>query len=111
MFIFLSYYIINKLVYKNRIYDVITEMKLFLCFNLVYYIVQNLYTTLRVKDTIDVSIFSHFLAVMRYRDAFGMISECLRNLYCPQKMGLECACEFKIMSTKSGKKNMSKYPT
>ncbi len=57
MFTFLSYYIINKLVYKNRIYDVITEMKLFLCFNLVYYIVQNLYTTLRVKDTIDVSIF------------------------------------------------------
>ena len=97
MFTFLSYYIINKLVYKNRIYDVITEMKLFLCFNLVYYIVQNLYTTLRIKNAIGVSIFFSFFVVMRYRDAFGMISGCLRNLYCLQKMGLKCPCEFKIM--------------
>ena len=52
---------------------------------LVYYIVQNLYTTLRVKNAIGMSFFFHFLAVMRYRDAFGMISGCLRNLYCPQK--------------------------
>lgn len=55
--------------------------------------------------------FSHFLAVMRYRDAFGMISECLRNLYCPQKMGLKCACEFKNMSTKRRKENVGKHPT
>ena len=71
MFTFLSYYIINKLVYKNRIYDVITEMKLFLCFNLVYYIVQNLYTTLRVKNTIGVSIFFSFFCC-------NEVSGCLR---------------------------------
>ena len=46
--------------------------------------------------------FSHFLAVMRYRDAFGIY-------IAPKKMDLKCACKFKIMSTKSRKKNVGKH--
>ena len=73
----------------GRIYDVITEMKLFLCFNLVYYIVQNLYTTLRVKNTIDVSIFFSFFSCNEVsgclRDDIGMSSESIL----PPKNGFE----------------------
>ena len=54
-------------------------MKLFLCFNLVYYIVQNLYTTLRVKNAIEVSIFFSFFSCNEVsgclRDDIGMSSE------------------------------------
>ncbi len=44
--------------------------------------------------------FSHFLAVMRYRDAFGMISGYLRNLYCPQKWILSVLANLKLCQLK-----------
>ena len=70
---------------RSKLYEFVR----FFSFNLVYYIVQNLYTTLRVKNAIGVSIFFSFFCcneVSGYlRDDIGMSSESIL----PPKNGFE----------------------